>query len=191
MKNRRAWFSFPVAGLVCGLVLLLAWVSREKISVVEVGGPAPSFTAFDLQGNPRALEDYRGRVVLLNIWATWCAPCKEEMPSIQRLHDEVDDGDFLVLAVSIDRAPAGDDPADPLGGRLRAFSDSLGLTFTLLHDPGAEISTLYRTVGVPESFVLDREGVIVKKVTGPLEWDAPSNVELIRRVLRGSPDTSG
>ena len=105
------------------------------------------------------------------------------MPSIQRLYQEIGHGDFEVLAVSIDRAPPDDDRTNPLGGKLRAFTDSLDLTFPILHDPSGEIATTYRTTGVPESFVLDREGTIMKKVTGPMEWDAEQNVEFIRRLL--------
>jgi peroxiredoxin len=172
-------------------VVLLAWVGRDRLSPVVVGGPAPEISAFDLQGNPKSLEDYRGTVVLLNIWATWCAPCRAEMPSMQRLYEEIRNEDFHVLAVSIDRAPADDDPANPLGGKLQAFADSLGLTFTILHDPSGEISTAFQTTGVPESFVLDREGVIFRKITGPTAWDGTQNVELIERLLGVQPETSG
>jgi peroxiredoxin len=164
-------------------VVLLAWLNRGEIQSVEVGSPAPAISARDLQGNPVALSDYRGKVVLLNIWATWCTPCKEEMPSMQGLYDSLQGEDLEILAVSIDRAPADDDPANPLGGKLRAFADSLGLTFPILHDPEGEITTTYRTTGVPESFILDRDGLIAQRITGPRPWDALQSQELIRSVL--------
>jgi peroxiredoxin len=189
MVQSRKWIPFVVAAMGVGGVTLFAWVSRDSLRPVEIGEPAPDFLAFDMSGQEVSLEDYRGKVVLLNLWATWCTPCKEEMPSIQRLYGEVNDEDFLVLAVSIDRAPADDDRTNPLGGKLTAFADSLGLTFPVLHDPSAEISTTYRTTGVPESFVLDREGVIMRKITGPMAWDAPQNVEFIRRLLNGGSRT--
>lgn len=189
MVRNRTWIPFVAVALGAGVVTLLAWVSRDSVRPVEVGGAAPDFLAFEMSGETVSMEDYRGKVVLLNLWATWCTPCKEEMPSIQRLYDEVDDDDFLVLAVSIDRAPADDDRTNPLGGKLTAFADSLGLTFPILHDPTAEISTTYRTTGVPESFVLDRTGMIMKKITGPMAWDAPQNVEFIRRLLEGGSGT--
>ena len=170
-------------GLALALVVLFAWLSRETYVPVEVGGPAPDFALLDLQGNPRSLEDYRGSVLLLNIWATWCTPCKEEMPSMQRLFDEIGDEDFRILAVSIDRAPPDDDPQNPLGGKLQAFADSLGLTFTILHDPSGEISTTYQAAGVPESYILDREGRLAERVRGPREWDEPRAMEMIRGVL--------
>lgn len=185
MKNKKPWILYAAAAGVASLVVFLAWANQDRLRPVEVGGPAPDFSAVDLSGTPRSLADYRGKVVLLNVWATWCAPCKEEMPSIQRLWESIEDNDFQVLAVSIDRAPENDDRTNPLGGKLRAYADSLGFTFTILHDPSGEISTIYQTTGVPESFVLDREGMIHRKITGPMAWDAPQNVQLIQRLLAG------
>jgi len=188
MPDRRAWVSYSAVPVVAGVVILLAWLNRERIEPVEVGHPAPAFSVFDLEGNRRTLADYQGQVVLLNIWATWCGPCKAEMPSIQRLSEIIDDQDFQVLAVSVDVAPADDDPSNPLDGKLGAFADSMGLTFPILHDPSGEISDIFRTTGVPETFVLDRTGVILRKITGPTEWDAPQNVEFIQRLLAGAED---
>ena len=170
-------------GLALGLVVLAAWLSRETLIPVEVGGPAPDFALVDLQGNPKSLDDFRGNVLLLNIWATWCTPCKEEMPSMQRLYGEIQDEDFRILAVSIDRAPPDDDPQNPLGGKLQAFADSLGLTFAILHNPEGEISTTYQASGVPESFILDRDGRIAERIRGPRDWDEPRAVEMIQVVL--------
>lgn len=188
MNQRKTRVFFAGILLAAGLVVLMAWVNRDNLSPVVAGGPAPDFATYDLQGTPRSLEDYRGKVVLLNIWATWCTPCKEEMPSMQRLYEEIRDEEFQVLAVSIDRAPSDYDPKNPLDGKLRAFADSLGLTFTILHDPSGEITTTYQTTGVPESFVLDRDGIIFKKITGPMAWDAPQNVQFIERLLEGGAD---
>ncbi|MCJ7629155.1 MAG: redoxin domain-containing protein [Longimicrobiales bacterium] len=188
MNQRKTWVFFAGILLAAGLVVLMAWVNRDSLNPVVAGGPAPDFATYDLQGTSRSLEDYRGKVVLLNIWATWCTPCKEEMPSMQRLYEEIRDEEFQVLAVSIDRAPSDYDPKNPLDGKLRAFADSLGLTFTILHDPSGEITTTYQTTGVPESFVLDRDGIIFKKITGPMAWDAPQNVQFIERLLEGGAD---
>ena len=185
MSKQRSWIPFGGAALGVGLVVLLAWVTRDTLSPVEVGGPAPQISTVDLQGTPKSLDDYRGKVLLLNIWATWCTPCKKEMPSMQRLYDEIGSEDFQVLAVSIDRAPPDYDSKNPLDGKLRAFADSLGLTFTILHDPTGEITTTYQSTGVPESFVIDQEGIIVEKVSGPREWDEPRSVEIIRSVIAG------
>ena len=185
MNRKRTWGLFAGAALAAGLVVLLAWMSRDNINPVVAGSPAPDFAVHDLQGTPKSLGEYRGKVLLLNIWATWCTPCKEEMPSMQRLYDEIQDEDFQVLAVSIDRAPQDHDPTNPLDGKLRAFADSLGLTFTILHDPSGEISVTYQTTGVPESYLVDRQGIIMEKISGPRAWDAPRSVEHIRSVLDG------
>ena len=185
MKSLGRWKHLIGVALGIGLVVLVAWLSQDQMNPVVVGSAAPEFFTRDLEGAPRALSDYRGKVVLLNIWATWCTPCKEEMPSMQRLYEEIQNDDFRVLAVSIDRVPPDHDPSNPLGGKLRAFADSLGLTFTILHDPSGEITTTYQSTGVPESFVLNREGIIVEKVSGPRPWDGPQGLELIRSVLEG------
>jgi peroxiredoxin len=182
---KKAWILYlaVVAGVVS--VVLLAWARRDTYVPVAAGHPAPAFLAHDLQGNPTGLESFRGKVILLNLWATWCTPCKEEMPSMQRLYDQVDDEGFEVVAVSIDLAPDARPGENPLGGKLKAFTDSLGLTFTVLHDPAGTIAETYQTAGVPESFVIDGSGVIVREVPGPLAWDRPEEVEFIRRLLGG------
>ncbi len=164
-------------------MVLLAWVNRDRLSPVVPGREAPDFSAADLTGARKTLDDYRGKVVLVNIWATWCPPCQEEMPSIERLYRAVDNADFEVVAVSID-APFGKrDTFGRVGGDLQSFADSLGLTFTILHDPSGKIQETFQTTGVPESFLLDRKGVIKKKVAGSTAWDAPQNVELVQRLL--------
>ena len=184
MVNRRTiWILIVGAVLGVGLVTLMVSENGDPPGPVVVGSTAPDFSAFDLGGTSRSLNDYRGKVVLLNLWATWCAPCKAEMPSMQRLYELIQDEGFQVLAVSVDRPPADHDPTNPLGGELRAFAESFGLTFTILHDPSGDISATYQTVGLPGSFVVDREGIIVKKISGPMDWDEPENVQLIRSLL--------
>ena len=121
-----------------------------------------------------SLADFRGKVVLLNIWATWCAPCKVEMPSMERLHRKLAGTDFRLVAVSID-----DDDSTV----VEQFVKDLGLTFEILHNRDGAIRRIYQTTGVPESFVIDRDGVIVKKVIGAADWGAPVNENLIRRLL--------
>jgi cytochrome c biogenesis protein CcmG, thiol:disulfide interchange protein DsbE len=181
----RQWM---IVGIVVGLLIVLVgfgWTIRDRFLPVEVGTPAPDFTATDLDGNPVRLADLRGEVVLLNIWATWCPPCREEMPSMQRLHDEFGDQGLHVVAVSID-APIGRvDAGGRPGGNVEAFAREMSLTFPMWLDPAGDIQRTYRTTGVPESFVIDRHGNIVKKVIGATEWDSDANRDLIARLLQG------
>ena len=102
---------------------------------------------------------------------------------MQRLREAIPDDDFVILAVSID-APQGErDAFGREGGNLEIFAREMGLTFRILHDPSGKIQDIYQATGVPESFVVDREGLIFKKVAGATEWDAPANVRLIQRLL--------
>lgn len=175
MSQSRQW-TLVIAILstvVFGLVLAVKL--RPQIALVEVGSSAPDFTAVDLaSGEPMTFARYRGQVVLLNVWATWCLPCRVEMPSMQRLHEQFANTDFRVVAVSVDR----EGPEV-----VQRFVDELGLTFDVLHDQTTDIQRVFQTTGVPESFMIDRHGVIIKKVIGAAEWDGPVTETLIRRLL--------
>ena len=164
-------------------VVVVAWVGRENYQPIITGSEAPEFTANNMAGETVRLSDYRGRVVLVNIWATWCAPCREEMPSMQRLYEALSDTDFEILAVSIDARAGQNDAFGRPGGDLQAFAEEMGLTFPILHDPEGRIERTYQTTGVPETFLIGRDGVIYKKVAGGTEWDAPLNQYLVRRLL--------
>lgn len=179
----RQWWPVALAGLVLALLIGAGWLARDRFLPVEVGTRAPDFSARDLSGRPVSLSDLRGEVVLLNIWATWCPPCREEMPSMQRLHERLGPEGLKIVAVSIDAAPGRQDVGGRQGGDVGKFAEDYGLGFEIWHDPSGEIQRIYRTTGVPESFVIDRDGVIVKKVLGATEWDSEANVETIRRLL--------
>ena len=188
MAKSRQWGFVGGVVLVLALLLGAGWLARDRFLPVEVGTRAPSFPATDLQGRPVRLEDLRGQVVLLNIWATWCGPCRDEMPSMERLHRELGPRGLKIVAVSVDAAPGAGAPkaqsaSQPGGGDVAEFARQLGLTFTIWHDPSGQIQRTYRTTGVPESFIIDRNGVIQKKVIGATEWDTGSHPELIRRLL--------
>ena len=164
-------------GVVMALVFGTALVVkiRPEIDLVGAGSAAPVFRATDpATGRRVTLADYRGKVVLLNLWATWCEPCRVEMPSMERLYRRLGGTDFRVVAVSID------EEGDSL---VTAFARELGLTFDILHDQTAAIKRLYQATGVPESFVINRDGVIIKKVIGASEWDGPVSETLIRRLI--------
>ncbi len=157
------------AGAYLGLKL------SPDIFPVEAGSRAPEFSAIDITtGDTVSLSQYRGQVVMINVWATWCEPCKVEMPSIEHLHQELGPQGLKILAVSIDNA---DDAV------VRKYQRDYGLTFRILHDRAGAIERKYQTTGYPESFVLNRDGQIVKKVIGAAQWDAPVNRDLFKRLL--------
>lgn len=169
--------------LVLLLAGALAWAVLHTRPGVEVGDRAPDYTARTLDGREVALLEFRGRPVLLNVWATWCGPCRVEMPSIQRLYDAYRDQGLAVLAVSVDVAGAED--------AIRAYVEELGLSLLILHDPEARVSEIFRTRGVPETLILDAGGRIVKRVSGAAEWDSPGNRALIEHLLAGRAGRAG
>jgi peroxiredoxin len=187
--NRRIYRS-PYLWLLLGVALVVgyAYTARDRYrrAAILAGAEAPEFTFPSLERGQVSLSDYEGQVVLMNIWATWCGPCREEMPSMQRLYEAFEGEDFEILAVSVD-APFGEvDPQSGYaGGDLAAFAHEYDLTFPILHDAAGGIRQTYQTTGVPETFVITRDGVIFKKWAGPTEWDLPVNRELIRRLLDG------
>ena len=135
-----------------GAVILAGMGSRPPM----VGGPAPEFTLKDLKGHPVSLADYRGKVVLLNFWATWCEPCKKEMPEMQAAYEKFKDRGFVVLSVNF-----GED-SDPAG----AFAHHGLLTFPILLDPKVSVAARYGVVSLPVSFFIDSEGIIQERVFG-------------------------
>ena len=172
---KKQWIIVLVVVGVLTAGAVMAVKLSPDIFPVEVGSRAPDFGAVDLAtGDTVTLASYRGQVVLLNVWATWCEPCRVEMPSMERLYQELGPQGLRIVAISIDEA--GPDV-------VREFQRELGLTFQILHDRSRAIERIYQTTGVPESFVLNREGRIMKKVIGAVDWDSPVNRDLIRRLL--------
>jgi peroxiredoxin len=183
MANRGQWIAVGVILGALGFGLGAAWLLTPEIGRVEPGSKAPDATMVTLDGRDTvSVDEFRGQVVLLNVWATWCAPCEQEMPSIQRLHNELGKQGLKVVAVSVDQGDAES---------VQRWIDERNLTFTVLHDRTGRIQQIYQTTGVPESWVLDREGTIVKKVIGATEWDHPAQKALFRRLLGGGPVPAG
>ena len=139
------------------------------------GVPAPDFALPDLDGNMINLADYKGKVVFLNIWATWCPPCVEEMPSMEKLYQELKAEGFEILAVSMDVAGAQ---------AVLPFMKKYKLNFPALTDTEGALKSLYQTTGVPESFVIDKDGIIVEKVIGPRDWASPGAIRSFRYLIQ-------
>ena len=172
MSKQWTMVAIVVGGLALGAAAL-TWVAPT--GGVEINGQAPDFKVMDLATRDTvSLEDYRGSVTLVNIWATWCVPCREEMPSMQALYDSLADRGFRIAAISIDEGSPED---------VVAFAQELGLTFDILHDRGGSVERLYQTTGVPESFLLDRRGILVKRVIGAHDWSSPANRRTVERLL--------
>jgi cytochrome c biogenesis protein CcmG, thiol:disulfide interchange protein DsbE len=149
---------------------------RDQLFPVEQGSAAPAFRAKVLGENRyKTFADYKGKVVLLNIWATWCGPCQVEIPSLQRLYKAYGDSGLKLVAVSIDDYVSEDS--------IRAFAKTFGVTFEVLHDSTHAIERAYQTTGYPESFVIGREGTIRKKWIGPEDWNSRGNRALVAQLL--------
>jgi cytochrome c biogenesis protein CcmG, thiol:disulfide interchange protein DsbE len=142
----------------------------------RIGTVAPDFTVQDTD-QKLSLSQFRGQVVVLNFWATWCPPCVAEMPSLERLHRTLGPEGLVVLGVSEDE----DEKA------ATDFVQRLGLTFPIPRDTGAHTAAAYRTTGYPESFVIDRDGTLLRTFVGPAEWDTPEALAYFRGLLPRRP----
>ena len=163
-----------VGGLVAGAIALTKF--GPEVNQIQVGAKAPDFRAINLATGDSVSfrEHYKGAVTLLNIWATWCLPCRVEMPSMERVYQELAPRGFKIAAVSIDEGSPED---------VRAFGQELGLSFDLLQDRSTVVQQIFHTTGVPESFLINKDGVIVKRIIGPHDWNSPVNRALVERLL--------
>jgi thiol-disulfide isomerase/thioredoxin len=163
--------SGPLAGLNKGA--MAAFLARPKpLDLDEV-----SFV--DGEGRTKSLSDWRGKVVLLSIWATWCVPCREEVPMLDRLEAELGGKDFQVVAVNIDRG-GGDKP--------KTFLAETGATHLALYtDPSSKLFGKIKAVGMPTTLLIDREGREIGRLVGPAVWDSPDALALIRAAIAAPP----
>ena len=167
--------------LIAGLLVLLllnrnkSYNNSVKIVPIEAGLSAPDFKFPGMDGKMVSLSDYRGKVVLVNIWATWCSSCADEMPSMEKLYRELKGENFEILAVSIDA---------PGKKTVAPFMKKFNLSFPALMDPDGTIKTLFQTTGVPESFIINQEGILIEKVIGPKNWATPPVVGFFRNLLQ-------
>jgi len=177
----RRWgltFLWLLPALALLLVFVYGFLTREPAdsgdTAPRIGKPLADFTLPDMQGHAVQLAALRGKVVFVNVWATWCPPCIEEMPTIQQLYERLHGRGLEVLAVSL----------DALGAQVvEPFMQSRRLSFPTLLDTKNFVQRLYRTTGVPESFIVDKRGILVDKVVGPRDWAHPQLLAQFERLL--------
>ncbi len=141
--------------------------------VATVGKPAPDFDTVDLNGDIWSLSKLKGQVVFVNFWATWCPPCREEMPSMQKLYTMMPADKFKMIALFNNDKPAP----------VKNFVAKLGITMPILSDEYNLIGTKYGLTGLPETFIVDKKGVIREKFIGPAQWDSPEYVQMLMKYI--------
>ena len=150
--------------------------TRTVVGWASVSQPLPEIRFQDGDGKPYTLSEFRGKVVLLNVWATWCATCRKEMPALDRLQQMLGGPAFEVVALSINSGGAA---------IVRQFYADIGIRSLAVYvDPTMEASGKLRTIGIPTTLLLDREGRERWRKTGPAEWDSPEIIESLRAKLR-------
>lgn len=169
--------------LVVGGLVIAGWLSRDSSLVLADGGPAPSLELPTLEGGTLSLEELRGKVVLLNIWATWCAPCVKEMPSMQRVYEKHRANGFEILAVAVDREPGVRQPDGRIEGLVSEFVERLGLTFPVVVDPTGDTERRFDTEYLPTTFLIDREGRIRVREVGGRFWDQEPYLDMVESLL--------
>jgi thiol-disulfide isomerase/thioredoxin len=155
--------SWLVGCVVLAIALGLIWIGDSDVPVpLGRGAAAPDFdlALHGSDGSRFVLSEHRGRIVLVNFWATWCKPCEDEMPSMERLYKSLEPEGFDLVAVSVDEKPED----------VAAFRARLGVTFPIALDPTQKVSRLYQTQGFPESLLIDRDGTVLERYVGPREW---------------------
>ncbi len=178
MTARQQWsVVLVVVGLLAAALFAATHFLGDELFPVAVGMEAPPMQGTTIVGPKRVktLADYKGKVVLLNVWATWCGPCREEMPSMEKLHREFGPQGLEIVAVSVD---------DPGAEKtILQFAKEFGITFEILHDPDKITAKHYQVTGYPESFIIGTDGTIRRKVFAAADWSSEANRMLVRELL--------
>jgi cytochrome c biogenesis protein CcmG, thiol:disulfide interchange protein DsbE len=178
VTERGQWLlGIGLLGLIGIALFAGTHLFKRDLFPADIGVEAPDFRAYTLDSvaKEKRFSEYRGQVILLNVWATWCGPCIKEMPSIEALHQSMGPDGLRIVAISIDDPSAAE--------QVRQFVAAHKLTFDILHDRDGQVQSLYQTKGVPETFIIGRDGVIRKKVSGASDWNSPPNRALITQLL--------
>ena len=163
--------SFFILLLSCSFLLLAS--CGPDANVTKVGKTAPDFSLVDRQGKTWTLSELKGQVVFINFWATWCPPCRDEMPSMQKLYDMMPKDTFKMLAIL-----NNDDPA-----LADSFAAKLDLTMPILDDQANTVGPRYGLTGMPETFIVNKKGILVRKFIGPARWDDRRYIEMLQMFI--------
>ncbi|MBM4194581.1 MAG: TlpA family protein disulfide reductase [Gemmatimonadetes bacterium] len=144
---------------------------------IAVGAPAPDYATHSLAGDSVSLTALKGKTVLLNVWATWCHPCRDEIPQLEALHQQYKDRGLEVVGVSVD--------VDGMQDGIRSFMTDFKMTYPVWLDPAERVSAQFRTIGVPETFLIDRIGTIRWRKIGPIQHGDTTLTNAIERALTG------
>lgn len=182
-ERGRDWLvASAFVAVIAGLVAL-GWVTRERPAAHATGALAPALRLPLLDGDTADLAGYRGRVVLLNLWATWCPPCITELPSMQRVYEAYADDGLVILAVAVDALPGERQADGRIVGVVSEFVDRFGLTFDVALDPTGGTERLLGVNYLPTTFLIDRDGRIRVREVGGRYWDGAPYVEMIESLL--------
>ncbi len=171
MKHKGLILVLVIA--VCITVVFLLPKEKRYDEIAAVGKPAPAFALKDANGKQWTLSDLKGKVVFLNFWATWCTTCRSEMPGKEALFQKMQDKPVQMLGVLF-----RDNPAN-----LSAYYKKQPVSIPTLINPENEMARLYGITGVPETFIIDKDGIIREKIVGPREWSNPENIKMIEKYL--------
>ena len=163
------------AGAAFTLLVGSACASPERSAPPEIGRPAPAYRAVAIDGDSVSLAELRGTVVLLNIWATWCHPCRDEIPVLQRLHETYAARGLALVGVSVDAR--GEER------QIREFARGFGMTYPIWHDPDERVSATFLAVGVPATYLIDREGILRWRHVGPVRDGDPALARRLEEAL--------
>jgi peroxiredoxin len=141
----------------------------------EVGFKAPAFTVRNLKGQRVQLADHKGKVIILNLWATWCGPCRVEMPGMENLYRRYRSQGLEILAVSLDKGSSD---------KVQTFADEYRLSFPVLLDSDGQVESRYHTLTIPTTFVIDKKGMVVAKVDGAKHWESEETFKAIEYLLK-------
>ena len=175
-RRLMTWFAIALAVVAAGCAN-----EAEETGApvpVQVGAPAPAYRAVSLAGDTVSLAGLRDKVVLLNIWATWCAPCRTEIPALQALHEEYADDGLEIIGVSVDAA--GEQR------KVSEFLEEFGVTYDIWHDPEERVAATFLAVGVPATYLIGRDGALIWKHIGPIRRDDPRLMPVLKRALGAS-----